>query len=91
MSDLIDELADEFKETLNLSGLVVKTVFDSIKSQIKKDGRVEIRGFGSFELRKYSPYTGRNPSTGQVVSVKAKKLPFFKAGLPLKKQLNSRR
>ena len=50
---------------------------------------VEIRGFGSFKVREYDPYTGRNPKTGEKIEVKSKKLPYFKVGKELAKRLNS--
>jgi integration host factor subunit beta len=52
---------------------------------------IEIRGFGSFTMRPYKPYSGRNPRTGQAVSVPAKRLPFFKVGKELKELVNNSR
>src|SRR4029077_15880540 len=52
---------------------------------------IEIRGFGSFTVRPYKPYNGRNPRTGQPVPVPAKRLPFFKVGKDLKDLVNSSR
>lgn len=66
------------RETVNL-------FFDSIKEALKQGDRVEIRGFGSFNLKKYEAYTGRNPKTGKSVEVKPKKLPVFKPGRELKR------
>ena len=51
--------------------------------------RIEIRGFGSFEVRDYSPYRGRNPRTGEPLEVKYKKAPFFKPGKELKEDINN--
>ena len=53
--------------------------------------RIEIRGFGSFELRAYRGYDGRNPRTGSAVAVKPKRLPFFKVGKELKELVNNSR
>jgi len=54
-----------------------------------EDGnRIEIRGFGSFIVKHYGGYTGRNPKTGQVISVTDKKLPFFKPGKELKEKVS---
>jgi integration host factor subunit beta len=50
---------------------------------------VEIRGFGSFKVKSYKGYQGRNPRTGEVVEVKPKQLPFFRAGKELKDYINS--
>ncbi len=68
----------------------METVLNSIIRTIKRGGRVEIRGFGSFELRKYKAYQGRNPRTGESIQVKAKKAPFFKVGR-LREQINNKK
>ena len=52
---------------------------------------IEIRGFGSFTVRPYKPYSGRNPRTGEPVDVPAKRLPFFKVGKELKEIVNNSR
>jgi integration host factor subunit beta len=49
--------------------------------------RVEIRGFGSFTLRNYRAYQGRNPKTGELVDVQSKRLPYFKVGKELKEMI----
>ena len=69
----------------------VNHFFDAIRQALGNGDRVEIRGFGSFELRRYEGYTGRNPKTGIVVDVQPKKLPFFKSGKGLKDFLNQGR
>ncbi len=71
------------------ASLIVSIFFDSIKQALKEGRRVEIRGFGSFKIKEYGSYIGRNPSTGEKVKVKPKKLPFFKVGKGLKDYLNS--
>ena len=53
-----------------------------------KDERIEIRGFGSFSVRKYGAYKGRNPKTGKKIAVEPKKLPFFKVGKELKEMVD---
>ena len=58
------------------------------KRQLKKGGRIEIRGLGSFSVRAYKGYAGRNPKTGGIVDVQPKKLPFFKVGKELKGMVN---
>ena len=58
---------------------------------LMKDDRIEIRGFGSFVNRAYGAYKGRNPRTGEVISVAEKKLPFFKVGKELKDEINQPR
>ena len=66
----------------------VNHFFDSIKQALVGGDRVEVRGFGSFAVKEYEGYTGRNPKTGIKVEVKPKKLPFFKPGKDLKEYLN---
>jgi nucleoid DNA-binding protein len=68
---------------------IVNTIFDSIEASLKKGERTEIRGFGSFEVRAYGEYAGRNPRSGTTVLVKAKRLPFFKTGKELKDRINA--
>jgi integration host factor subunit beta len=55
---------------------------------MKKGDRIEIRGFGSFTVREYKAYKGRNPKTGENIDVRPKKLPFFKVGKDLKGMVN---
>jgi len=57
---------------------------------MKTGGRIEIRGFGSFVMREYGTYTGRNPKTGEEVEIKPKRLPFFKVGKELRERINDR-
>jgi integration host factor subunit beta len=65
-------------------------MFDGFTDELKNGGRIEIRGFGSFNVRKYKAYKGRNPRTGKAVNVKPKKSPFFKVGRELKKMVDGR-
>lgn len=67
---------------------VVNTVFDEITGALAEDGRVELRGFGSFSVRRRSPRKGRNPRTGAAVSVPAKRVPYFKCGKELRDRVN---
>jgi integration host factor subunit beta len=69
----------------------VNTVFDAMIQALEQGEGIEIRGFGSFTMRPYKPYSGRNPRTGQAVSVPAKRLPFFKVGKELKELVNQSR
>ena len=69
--------------------LAVRTVFGSVEQALTKDKRVEIRGFGSFKVKSYRSYKGRNPKTGEIIKVRDKKLPFFKVGKELKERVNS--
>lgn len=67
---------------------IVSTVFDEIAQALAQGNRVELRGFGVFSTRRRRARPGRNPRTGEKVSVPAKEVPFFKAGKKLKDRLN---
>jgi Bacterial nucleoid DNA-binding protein len=88
-SELIKALADENSLSVDEATLVVNTFFDSIRKALLSQNRVEIRGLGSFKMKEYAGYSGRNPKTGEVVQVKPKRLPFFRAGKDLKDYINS--
>ena len=75
--------------SLDEAAAVVTVFTENIKKTLLDGGRVEIRGFGSFKVKEYQGYVGRNPKTGKEVHVAPKKLPFFKAGKELKEFLNS--
>jgi integration host factor subunit beta len=87
-SDLIDTLAE--KEGLKEKEAfdIVNMIIDGFTNTMNKDGRIEIRGFGSFTVRHYNSYTGINPRTGKRVRVGDKRLPFFKVGKELKARVN---
>ena len=88
-SELVKALADQANISLDEATLVVNTVVDSMKDSLLEGGRVEIRGFGSFKVKEYGSYAGRNPRTGEKVAVEPKRLPFFRAGKELKEYLNA--
>lgn len=67
---------------------IMKLIFDGFIEALAKGDRIEIRGFGSFVMRDYRTYTGRNPKTGDKVEIKPKRLPYFKVGKDLKKKVN---
>ena len=64
------------------------TIFDHITAALARGARVELRGFGAFALKQRNARMGHNPRTGEVVSVKEKTMPFFKAGKELRYRLN---
>jgi integration host factor subunit beta len=66
----------------------VDVVLDEIATALAQDGRVELRGFGAFSVRKRDARTGRNPRTGATVKVAAKRVPFFKPGKELRLKVN---
>jgi integration host factor subunit beta len=87
-SQLIEYLAKNEGLTVKNTASVVNVVFDSITESLAAGHRVEIRGFGSFKVKEYSSYQGRNPKTGEVIKVKEKKLPYFKVGKELKERVD---
>jgi integration host factor subunit beta len=87
-SDLIDILCEQQKMPKGRAELLVNVIFESMEGALRLGERIEIRGFGSFEIRNYRAYEGRNPRTGTAVSVKPKRLPFFKVGKELKERVN---
>ena len=87
-SELIRVFAERFKLDDNEATVFVAAFFDRIRQSLLEGDRVEIRGFGSFAIRNYEGYTGRNPKTGAIVTVGPKRTPFFRAGRELKDLLN---
>jgi len=89
-SDLIDSLAKKESLTDKQATRIVDLVFGSFANELQHGGRIEIRGFGSFAVREYGGYKGRNPKTGNAVEVKPKRLPFFKVGKQLKERVEGK-
>jgi len=87
-TDLIRALAAQHHATFKRAEEVVNLFFGEMAEARAEGDRVEIRGFGSFSVREYGSYTGRNPRTGATLEVKPKRLPFFKASRELLGRLN---
>lgn len=87
-SEVIKVLCEEHDLSVEEASSIVTRFFDAIRDALVLGGRVEIRGFGSFRVKEYEGYTGRNPKTGMAVSVLPKRLPVFRAGKELKIFLN---
>jgi integration host factor subunit beta len=87
-SDLINQLGRARGISAARAESIVNAIFDSIEATLRRGERIEIRGFGSFEIRKYRAYSGRNPRNGTKVAVAAKHLPFFKVGKEMKDRIN---
>jgi integration host factor subunit beta len=87
-SDLIESVATKLQIPKGKAELIVNCIFDSMEESLRQGDRIEIRGFGSFEIRNYKAYEGRNPRTGEAVEVQPKRLPFFKVGKELKERVN---
>jgi integration host factor subunit beta len=89
-SELIEVVAQEAGLTKGRAELVVNTIFDSMVEALQRSEGIEIRGFGSFTVRQYKAYEGRNPRTGEPVHVAPKRLPFFKVGKDLRERVNGK-
>ena len=68
---------------------IVNAVFDEITDSLAQGSRVELRGFGAFSVKNRPAREGRNPRTGDKVSVEEKWVPFFKTGKELRERLNA--
>ena len=89
-SDLAKQLSTKSNVTKKRANDLVNLVFDSLTDALMDDDRIEIRGFGSFMVREYDSYTGRNPRTGHNIEVSPKRMPFFKVGKDLKERINNK-
>ena len=85
---LVEMVADVADLTKKRAEVIVETVFRSIAESLRRGEKVELRGFGSFRLRRREPYRGRNPRTGDRVDVPSKRVAYFKPGKELKEQIN---
>ncbi len=87
--ELVEKLAERTKNLSQKDAeLVVNTIFEAMTEALASGDRIEIRGFGSFQVKKRNAREGRNPRTGEKVQVKAKKVPFFKVGKELKERVD---
>ena len=87
-AELVEEVSRVSDLTKKHSEVIVDTVFESIIDALKRGEKIELRGFGSFRLRKREPRKGRNPKTGDKVDVPPKRVPYFKPGKELKDLIN---
>lgn len=88
-SELVQQLvADNPDMTIKDIESIVATFFDEVTAQLAANGRVELRGFGTFSTRARDARTGRNPRTGESVDVNAKRVPYFKPGKEIRARLN---
>jgi integration host factor subunit beta len=90
-ADLIAAVAEKLKFPWGRAELVVDHIFEAMIEALKRGEGIEIRGFGSFTIRQYEAYEGRNPRTGETVHVKPKRLAFFKVGKELRERVNNGR
>ncbi len=85
---LVEEVARVADLTKKHSEVIVDAVFHSIIAALHRGEKIELRGFGSFRLRRREPRKGRNPKTGDRVDVPSKRVPYFKPGKELKELIN---
>lgn len=90
-ADLIAVIAEKLKFPWARAEVLVDEVFEAMVEALKRGEGIEIRGFGSFTIRQYKAYEGRNPRTGETVQVKPKRLAFFKVGKELRERVNEGR
>lgn len=89
-SELIQKLADENPHLFQRDvERIVSSVFDEVTEALARGDRVELRGFGAFSVKHRDARMGRNPRTGEAVSVPEKRAPFFKTGKDLRDRMNS--
>ena len=87
-ADLVDEVVRIASLSKRHAEIVVNTLFQSIIEALQQDDKIELRGFGSFRVRRRRSRQGRNPKTGDRVEVPSKRIPYFKPGKELKDVIN---
>ncbi len=89
-SELIQRIAEQNPHLYHRDvERIVSTIFDEISEALSRGDRVELRGFGAFSVKRREARVGRNPRTGESVSVSEKYIPFFKTGQQLRERLNT--
>ena len=87
-SELIERLAQKTGINVIQAEEIVNLIYKRMRDALVNGGRIEIRGFGSFVVRQYEAYKGRNPKTSETIEVPPKKLPFFKVGKDMKERVD---
>ena len=90
-AELVEEVSRVSDLTKKHSEVIVDTVFKSIIDALHRGEKIELRGFGSFRLRRREPRKGRNPKTGKQVEIPARRVLLFKPSAILKAHINSQR
>ena len=88
-TELVERVAAKYKLPVGRAALIVEHVFATMSDAFLRDEGIEIRGFGSFVVRRYPGYAGRNPRSGEAVTVKPKRIPFFKVGKELRERVKA--
>ena len=89
-ADLIDLIASESGITKTQAGTAVETLVSSVTASLKKGERVALVGFGTFSVSQRKARNGRNPQTGSVIKIAARKVAKFTPGVELKKAVNKK-
>lgn len=87
-AELVEEVIRVAELSKKDAELVVNTVLDQIVEALQRDDKIELRGFGSFRVRRRRSRQGRNPKTGDRVDVPPKRIPYFKPGKELRDLIN---
>ena len=87
-SELIETLAQDIDLPIREAASITNTIIETMSNALASGDSIEIRGFGSFVVKEYGSYTGRNPKTGEKIKVAPKKLPFFKVGKDLRERVD---
>ncbi len=87
-ADIVEEIAEKSQLNKKESFIVVDLIIDNIKRALTEGDKIELRGFGSFKVKKRNQRKARNPRTGATVDVPAKLVPYFKASKALKEKVN---
>ena len=90
-AELVEVLAKTTKLSKRENEEVLNAFVDAVTKELKKGGKVQLVGFGTFEVGKRAARTGRNPQTGEEIKIKASKAPKFKAGKALKEAVNGKK
>ncbi len=77
-AEFIELFAEQNKISVKVAEAIINSILDTMVKALAQHVRIEIRGFGSFKIKEYKSYEGRNPKTGENIKVKEKLVPFFK-------------
>ena len=90
-TELVDSVAAKIKLTKKASKEAIEAIFESIEKELAKGGKVQLVGFGTFQVRARAARNGRNPQTGKPLKIAASKAPAFTAGKALKEAVNGKK
>jgi integration host factor subunit beta len=88
-ADLIERLSQKRRISKKAAALIVEEIFDGMVRALRHNERIELRGFGTFEVRQYETFWGRNPRTSEPLEIQARRLACFRVSGELSARLNS--